>query len=256
MKLGILSDLHLEYGGLRQPLEIPDADVCVMAGDIMRAPANSIHWLATNIAPAMPCVFVAGNHEFYRGSLNEGLDDGLASSAQFPDVHFLENDQVVLSGARFNGATLWTDYRIEGNQTLAMHAASSGMNDHRQIALQRNPWKRFLPSDAYHRHQQSRAFIMRALRVPFGGPTIVITHHLPSARSVPARFKGDLLNAAFASNLEEIIEFGRPNLWVHGHIHDSCDYQIGGTRVVCNPRGYDDGENLAFDRRFVVEVGE
>ena len=26
--------------------------------------------------------------------------------------------------------------------------------------------------------------------------------------------------------------------WIHGHTHDACDYMIGDTRVLCNPRGY------------------
>ena len=30
----------------------------------------------------------------------------------------------------------------------------------------------------------------------------------------------------------------RVALWVHGHMHDPFDYEIYGTRVVCNPRGY------------------
>jgi hypothetical protein len=47
MKIWLLSDLHLEYADLRQSLAIPDADVCVMAGDLCRAPANGVHWLAT-----------------------------------------------------------------------------------------------------------------------------------------------------------------------------------------------------------------
>ncbi len=35
MKLWILSDLHLEVAPLYEPLEIPDADVCVVAGDVL-----------------------------------------------------------------------------------------------------------------------------------------------------------------------------------------------------------------------------
>ena len=45
---------------------------------------------------------------------------------------------------------------------------------------------------------------------------------------------------------------------MHGHTHDSFDYVVRGTRVVCNPRGYaKDGvnENPAFDPEFVVEIG-
>lgn len=253
MKIWLFSDLHLEVADLRQPLAIPDANVCVVAGDLCRAPANAVHWLAKHVAPAMPCIYVAGNHEHYRGSIKEGLEDGYAAAAQFPNVHFLENDFVVVDSVRFIGATLWTDYRIEGRPEVAMFHARERMNDHRQIAKQRNPWQRFVPEVAYRMHQDSRRFIDTALKAdPI--TTVVVTHHLPHAQSIPTRFKGDSLNAAFASDLSEMIEDGRPALWVHGHTHDSCDYKLGSTRVVCNPRGYED-ENAKFDPALIVQVG-
>ena len=53
-----------------------------------------------------------------------------------------------------------------------------------------------------------------------------------------------------------------PTLWIHGHIHKNQDYTIGGTRVVCNPRGYPMSfhpnaprENPDFDPQLVIEVG-
>ncbi|TIO79318.1 MAG: phosphatase [Mesorhizobium sp.] len=253
MKIWLFSDLHLEVANLRQPLAVPDADVCVVAGDLCRAPANGVRWLAGNIARAMPCVYVAGNHEFYKGSIKEGLEGGRAAAARFPNVHLLENDLVVIGGVRFIGATLWTDYRIEGHPELAMLHVRELMNDYRKIALQRNPWLRFVPETAYRLHQESRRFIETALKEDLI-TTVVVTHHLPHARSIPSRFKGDLLNAAYASDLSEVIEAGAPALWLHGHTHDSCDYQAGNTRVVCNPRGYED-QNSDFDPAFVVRVG-
>lgn len=252
MKVWLFSDLHLEVADLHQALAIPDADVCVVAGDLCRAPANGVFWLAKHIAPAMPCVFVAGNHEFYKNAIREGLEDGRAAAAQFPNVHFLEDDAVIIDRVRFIGATLWTDYRIEGHPELAMAYAYERMNDHRLIAKQRNPWRRFLPETAYRMHQDSRQFIDTALKADRIA-TVVVTHHLPHAKSVPSRFMGDLLNAAFASDLSEVIESGRPALWVHGHTHDSCDYRVGRTRVLCNPYGYD-GENSAFNPALVVTV--
>lgn len=251
MKIWILSDLHLEYADLRQSLRIPAADVCVMAGDLCRAPANGVHWLAKHVAPSMPCVYVAGNHEFYKGSIREGIEDGFRAAEAFPGVHFLENTSVVIDGVRFLGATLWTDYRIEGHPQIAMHHARARMNDYTQIARQRNPWQRFVPEAAYRMHQQSRTFLNTALKD--SASTVVVTHHLPHALSIPPRFKGDLLNGAYASDLTQLVESGRPALWVHGHTHDSCDYSIKETRVVCNPRGYED-ENSDFDPRLVVEV--
>ncbi|KQU94915.1 hypothetical protein ASD12_24635 [Mesorhizobium sp. Root102] len=252
MKVWLLSDLHLEFADLRQPLTIPDADVCVVAGDLCRAPANGVFWLTKNIAPAMPCVYVAGNHEFYKGSIREGLEDGRKAAAGFPNVHFLEDESVVIDGVRFLGATLWTDFRIEGHPHVAMFHARERMNDFKLIAEQRNPWQRFVPETAFRMHQESRLFLDSALKTdPI--TTVVVTHHLPHARSIPPRFRGDLLNAAFASDLSNVIEEGHPALWVHGHTHDSCDYEVGSTRILCNPRGYND-ENIAFDPALVVRI--
>ncbi len=66
MKIWILSDLHLEVAPLSGPLAIPDAEVCVVAGDLCRGVGTGLRWLAEHIAPAMPCVYVAGNHKFYK----------------------------------------------------------------------------------------------------------------------------------------------------------------------------------------------
>jgi predicted MPP superfamily phosphohydrolase len=156
----LLSDLHLEFADLRQPLAIPDADVCVVAGDLCRAVANGVYWLAKNVAHAMPCIYVAGNHEYYKGSIKEGLEDGRNAAAGFPNVHFLENDFVVIDGVRFLGATLWTDFRIEGHPEVAMFHARERMNDYKLVAKQRNLWQRFVPETAYRMHQESRLFIV------------------------------------------------------------------------------------------------
>jgi Icc-related predicted phosphoesterase len=252
MKIWILSDLHLEVVPLAELLTIPDADVCVIAGDLCRGVANGVHWLAKNIAHAMPCVYVAGNHEFYKNSIKEGVEDGRSAAQGYANIHFLEQDLVTIGGVCFIGATLWTDYRIEGHQQLAMMHARDRMNDYRAIALQKKPWRRFVPEAAARIHDQSRAFIASALAA-VSLPTVVVTHHLPHRNSIPPRFTGDLLNAAYASDLEELVAAGRPHLWIHGHVHDSCDHRIHQTRVVANPRGYG-GENRSHDPGLVIEL--
>ena len=65
------------------------------------------------------------------------------------------------------------------------------------------------------------------------------------------------MKARFVSDLDHLTGGDRVQLWIHGHTHDSFDYRLNGTRVVCNPRGYArDGvnENARFDLEFTVEV--
>jgi hypothetical protein len=60
----------------------------------------------------------------------------------------------------------------------------------------------------------------------------------PSSQSVHHRYASDLLTPVFASNLESLMDGDLAAIWVHDHMHDPFDYEIYGTRVVCNPRGY------------------
>jgi Icc-related predicted phosphoesterase len=242
----------LEVEALEKPLEIQNADVCVIAGDLTRPLAEGVHWIANNIAPYMPVVYVPGNHEFYRSSIKEGSADGMAAARKL-GVHLLMDDFVIIKGVRFIGATLWTDYEIMGQKPLAMLHARSAMTDVKAIALTNTPWRRFLPEDALAIHYRSRAFIKDALRIPHAGPSVVVTHHCPHPESVHDRWKHDLLTAAFVSDCSDVIEAGNPDLWIHGHTHDSFDYVVGDTRIVCNPRGYG-RENNGFDPAKVVEI--
>ena len=105
-------------------------------------------------------------------------------------------------------------------------------------------------------HKRSRNFLEDELARPFDGATVVVTHHAPHPRSMHSRYGSDLLSAAYVSDLTTVIEAGQPNLWVHGHVHESFDYRVGATRVVCNPHGYGAGiENPKFDPGLVLEVG-
>jgi len=48
------------------------------------------------------------------------------------------------------------------------------------------------------------------------------------------------------------------DLWLHGHTHNNFDYNVNGTRVVCNPMGYPHPfggwENNHFDPGRMVEI--
>lgn len=93
------------------------------------------------------------------------------------------------------------------------------------------------------------------IATPHDGPTVVVTHHAPSAKSVGVPITA--ADAAFASDLEETVLRHRPSLWVHGHIRWHSDYVFGDTRVSANPRGYQGdewGEKSGFIEDFVVDV--
>ncbi|MGF9563961.1 metallophosphoesterase [Neorhizobium sp. JUb45] len=256
MRLWVMSDLHLEFSALPLPLTIPEADVCVVAGDVLtKGVVPSLEWITQNIAPHMPVVFVAGNHEFYDATFGESILAGKAYAATVENLFYLDGETIEISGVLFVGGTLWTDFNLNGWQDSAIEDAKSRMNDYRRIRLSKKPFSKFLPFQSVHKHRLDRTAIEAATTAERNAPLAVVTHHAPSERSLPTADRGTLSAAAYASDLTDLIAVGKPDLWIHGHIHHHSDYMIGDTRVLAYPRGYPGEETFAnFDPAFVVEV--
>jgi 3',5'-cyclic AMP phosphodiesterase CpdA len=247
----VFSDLHLEFLDWTPP--VAAADVILLAGDIAVG-TDGIGW-ARRRFPQTPVVYVPGNHEFYGARLPEALEALRAEARRF-DVQFLDGEECVLGGIRFLGTTMWTDYALYGSAQAqlarAMADAKEDMNDFRMI--QWSDGDRFTPELVREMHFRRAQWLGDRLQEPFAGPTVVITHHLPHRLSIHPKFEGTRSNPCFASDLDHLVR-APVALWVHGHTHESIDYVVNGTRVVCNPRGYlPDEPNLAFDPLGEVEL--
>lgn len=247
MRLHVLSDIHLEFGDYEPPPV--DADAVVLAGDI-GVGLQGIDWINEHFQD-VPRLYVPGNHEFYHRDVAL-IEDIKARAGE--KVFVMDDDQIVIGNVRFLGCMLWTDFALygEARRPMAMDYTRRCMSDFSVIRDGSGP---FTPERSVERHVRSRNWLDEQLALPHAGPTVVITHHAPTRRSVAERYKDDLLSSAFASDLESTMAAGGVNLWVHGHMHDSVDVAVGGTRIVCNPRGYVDLElNPSFDADLVIEL--
>lgn len=250
MKLHILSDLHLEFSSFEPPAT--DADVVVLAGDVAQG-NKGVYW-ARQTFPNSQIIYVPGNHEYYRSCRPETLRL-LRLAGKQNNVQVLDDDEWIYDGVRFLGSTLWTDFEFFGPEmkTMAMDEGARRLNDFRVI--EEADELRFSPARSIELHERSLAWLTTKLDEPFDGPTVVVTHHLPSIKSVAARFIDTPLAACFASNLDHL--FGKALLWIHGHTHDNMDYKMNGMRVICNPRGYvtyNGTENFDFKPGLVIEI--
>lgn len=262
LRVLIYSDLHREFSrDYENRITAPEpdlmcrgADLVILAGDTDTG-LNGVRW-ARRFFEDVPVLYVLGNHEYYGnkiGSLQAKLRDEAAGT----NIVILDDDTFEFRGYRFFGSTLWTDFALWGNPREAMSKAGEhpgGMSDFRRIRRAAD-FRRFRPADATGLHARSVMAITQFLQSADPERSVVITHHAPSPRSLTAAVPGwkDPMDAAYASNLEVLIEAHGPALWVHGHIHTSSDYRIGATRIVCNPRGYPDIES-GFNASFTVDL--
>ena len=247
MRLRIYSDLHLETNSFCPPTA--DCDAVVLAGDIHER-REGVRW-ARAAFPDTPVIYVAGNHEHYGLALPEAVQQ-LQEAARGSNVRVLERDSCVVGGVRFLGCTLWSDFDLLHDPGGSMREAQLRGLDYREIKAAGA--RRFRPADAASVHRRASEWLWRVLEESHDGPTVVVTHHAPSATSVPDRYLTRLRAAAYASHLDPLVEFSGAQLWVHGHVHRRCDYWIGDTRVLCNPRGVGDESVDEFDPGLTVEV--
>jgi len=258
MKIFLASDIHTEHSNNsfdpalyyeQLDFDYPeDADVIVLAGDIGEW-VNGIEW-ARHRFKNKEIIYVAGNHEYYDCDLS--VIDEMRSKAKDLGIHFLENDAVIIKGVRFLGCTLWTDFARYSHTEIAK--SWSEMSDYKYIRC-KEWWSNhinreralslmeldsqygsdpdlFSPTVAYLLHRKSIEWLSNMFNKRHNGKTVVVTHHCPTMRYTN--------NSAYGSNLEKFISnrADKIDLWCHGHIHQSVDYEVAGVRIVSNPRGY------------------
>jgi len=262
MKIAYGSDLHFEFGIAPPSFKaVAGVDVLVLAGDIVnsqRPPhrsSNIIDYAAEcSDALTAPVVVVLGNHEFYDQEYHQCLADCRAAAEKHCRVHLLENDQVVIDGVRFLGCVLWSDFEAYSTPLESKIGAQKYISDYSEISYLDSDegLRRLRPGDTYRFNQGSRQYLHEKLAEPFDGKTVVVTHFPPVPMSAP-QYEGDLLTPYFCNNWSEDIDNGllSPDIWIAGHTHHSCEFQIGKTHVVSRQGGYP-GELERFEWASIV----
>jgi len=233
---------HPEAGPDLRGLRAQGTNLLLLAGDIHVGTLGIAYADSAARYLGCPAYFCCGNHEAYKGDLLRLLQ-ALRDAATLTDgrVTFLEKERVdVEVGKRrvaILGATLWTDYRVNGNEHMGMREAAHALNDHRVISYGRH---RFTPAQARSIHLETRAWLRD--EIPRARDqvdvVIVVTHHAPIPDANPPQYRGGELSPAFVSDMRSEILQWQPDLWVWGHTHYSMRDRIGRTECVSAQRGY------------------
>lgn len=278
MKVFVISDIHLEFDDY--PYKLPKCDVMLIAGDTVPAERLQHRYndadsrsikrrtkrFYENASKAAGVVIeVMGNHSHYAGGL---FQDSASLIRDFlsdiPNYHLLDNEHLLIGDYAIFGSTLWTDLNKGDPLTsIVVDNPDKGMNDYYAIDYAVNVQKkeqrtRFKPCDSIREHNVALTNLKYFLDHVYADKKILMTHHAPCPLSIPEKYRHDrdsyVFNGAYASDLTYLM--GPPILaWFHGHIHYHCDYEINGTRIFCNARGYPHEKGLIrFQRDLVIEI--
>lgn len=277
MKIAVCSDIHLEFGDIILK-NTEDAEVLILSGDICVAkelPFTDSKYGQRFYDFFKRCsenfshvIYVAGNHEHYHFDFKYTISTLKKCLEDFSNIHVLEKETFVLDDITFIGGTLWTDMNQSDSDTL--YHIKSMMNDFNCVHNSNNmvSYKTYVPDpndeekvintfvekpakltpeDVIVEHVKYLDYIKHVVSEDPNKKYVVVGHHAPSKLSTHPRYQNDtLMNGGYSSSLDFFIEdHPQIKLWTHGHTHETFDYKIGETRIVCNPRGYENYEARA-----------
>jgi Icc-related predicted phosphoesterase len=269
VKIALASDLHVEFGDI-DLVNTQGADLLILAGDICMLKdldkqserGDTARNFFLRVSQAFPrALYVMGNHEHYSGDFAKGPDRfrTFCDAHHITNITLLDKETVEIDGYEFIGGTLWTDFNDQDSFT--MFNAERSMNDYNGVKNTNDKVSyKFLPKHALSDHGRMRGYLQTCMdnyreSKRTDNRIVVITHHAPSPSSIHEKYANDsLMNGNFYSNMDQfILDNPQIQLWVHGHMHDPFDYGVGGTRVVCNPRGYVQYEQRAqeFEIKYI-----
>jgi len=227
MRIQILSDLHTEYHGdsgrkfIFEYLQPSGVDILIIAGDI-GVGVDMVRALRLILGryPETEVLYVPGNQDFYGMDILYCLQQFKRLERKYQNLHVLTNQVVSINGIQFVGSTLWFP-KQKGYQEYEGLISDFAM----------------IPEFRKHVFKQHKKAV-KFLQWHVTNNSIVISHHLPSHTSLPLQYVNDPVSMFFVSSMEELMIERKPKLWVHGHIHESCNYMLHKTHVVCNPLGF------------------
>lgn len=236
MKIQYASDLHLEFHEnnrwLRDNPLVPVGDILVLAGDIgyLGDEIYSRHpfwdWCSHNFEQTL---IVPGNHELYKGFDINNLTEGWSEHIR-PNVICAYNKTIHFDKIDIIMSTLWAKIH-----PADAYFTEHSVTDFRRIrnGVYRMSWDRF-----NEEHDRCVDFIKRSIEQRTSRKQVVVTHHVPSFELMSDEFKGSMINGAFTSDLNLLIESLPIDYWIYGHSHRNIDGEIGGTKIVTNQVGY------------------
>lgn len=252
MTVQYCSDLHLEFWENKEflsknPLQ-PKGDILLLAGDIVPFTLLSKHagffdFVSANFQMAF---WLPGNHEYY------GSDAAKRSGVVLEEIRenvLLVNNIALRQGSvKFIFSTLWSEISPINRGLIEYN-----VSDFHEIKFHNHP---FSGAMFNHFHHEAMDFLRYELSHVHTGKTIVVSHHVPTFMNYPDKYRGSILNEAFAVELFGLIDRAPIDYWIYGHHHHNiAGFSIGDTELLTNQLGYVRyGEHKGFSGGKVISL--
>jgi predicted phosphohydrolase len=252
MILQYCSDLHLEFSQNEAYIKAnpikPIGDILILAGDItlftrIDRQKDFFDYISDHFEATY---WIPGNHEYYQSDISNR--SGAFEEKIKSNVSLINNVVKKIGAHQLLFSTLWSSISLLNGWRI-----ERGLNDFYQISYN---GKRMQVPDYNGFHKDCVEFLRPALEIETTGKKVVITHHVPTFKNYPPEYKGDFLNEAFATVLDDLILDTTPDYWIYGHHHQNIqEFKIGHTEMLTNQLGYvQQDEHLLFHTDKCIEL--
>ena len=235
MILQYCSDLHLEFPKneayiKNNPIQ-PIGDILILAGDVtlftqIDRQKDFFNYVSDHFKETY---WIPGNHEYYQSDIS--YRSGSFEEQIRHNVSLVNNVVKKFGTHQVIFSTLWSSISLLNGWRI-----ERVLNDFYQISFN---GRRFQIPDYNDFHTNCLTFLRDALETDTIGKKVVITHHVPTFKNYPPEYKGDYLNEAFATILDDLIFDTTPDYWIYGHHHQNIpEFKIGHTKLLTNQLGY------------------
>lgn len=257
MKIYFSSDLHADLNNNSYKNNILPHDskssIFVLAGDVNTHLQGKVALELFNEACSYYSehfkyvLCVMGNHDYY------GSDLKTIRPKNYKNVFILNHESYLeIEDCLVFGDTFWSGMHKLCFDQVEKYILQTGNRDFQNIRYGCDVFanKMFLkywtPDDMIRHHHLAVIHLFDFMKIRHD-KKIVITHFSPSHKGITPEFSTSLFNDYFHANMDDYIRDSDIKYWIHGHTHQSLDYYIGNTNIVCNPMGYKQYEKTNYN---------
>ena len=249
LEIQVASDLHIEENDV-DDIDIkdyitPQAPILILASDIgnLYKKKQLLNFLKKLSEKFVAIVYIPGNHEYYRVKNTRALPFYKLNFVlkeiedDIENLYILQQDCVEINNIVFAGCTLWSNFNLPYLPKFIVRIKGFTKDYYNSL---------------YYRDLK---FIKKVIRYCSDNDKklIMITHHVPSYNINTVK-KFDKYSSLYFSNLDYLLESGKINIWICGHIHINFDIKFGTTRLVSNQKGKRKDNVTTFSKKFLIEV--
>lgn len=198
-------------------------------------------------------IAVLGNHDYYGSDIKNIFIKKIKNVFLLDKTSYLELEDCLIYGDTF-----WSGLGDMMNNCVSKYILQTGNRDFQNIRNGSDVFankiflKYMTPDDMIQLHHLAVYNLFEFMKIPHQ-KKIVVTHFSPSMKGVAPEFKNSLFNEYFHGDMDFYIQRSDIRYWIHGHTHNSLDYYIGMTNIVCNPMGYKQYENTNYNPLRYIE---